>query len=94
MSTDDLRNQKGLALLEFQEAEARVRDVKYALDQLAKRFQEFGAQLNRNAAVVLETPEEAHGDISMQAAYRLARELQAASVLLDEAAAKKTVFGL
>lgn len=94
MSTDELRNHKGLALLEFREAETRVRDLKYAVSQLAKRFQEFGAQLDRNAAAVLETPEEEHKDVSIQAAYRLARELQAASALLDEAAAKKTVFGL
>lgn len=57
MSIDDIRVQKGLALLEFHEAQQEVENLQAELGRLGLQFQQFGTAIGAR-------PFSAHPSIS------------------------------
>ncbi len=93
MSIEEIRNQKALALLEFQEAQEVVARLVAEKDRLAMKFHDIAHFLqddNPNATTLLPAYQHATVDAAQSAIETLA----AARKQLAEASAKKMQFGL
>jgi hypothetical protein len=92
VSCDDIRVQKGLALLEFRECGERVANLEKQLKDLGRNFKQFGEQIERNPLALAETMRTEN--LNSEEAYSLAQRLIDAHADLTQAQMKKDEFGL
>jgi hypothetical protein len=93
MSIDEIRNQKALALLEFQEAHETVARLVEERNNLALKFHDIAhllEQENPNTTTLLPR----YQTVTVDAALSAVETLGAARQQLAEASAKKKQFGL
>ncbi len=90
MSTDEIRSQKGLALLEFKEAEDKLHDLEKRKDLMAAEFRKFAGHLEREARVECRQ----YAQLTAQSAIDLLDKIAEARTQFLAAQEKKIQFGL
>ncbi|MGH9437937.1 MAG: hypothetical protein ACRD22_08575 [Terriglobia bacterium] len=88
---DDIRNAKGLALLERTEAESEVSRLELAAKRLAERLKSFVAVYESNPVAVLANE---NGPDLYAEAIKLAREIEVVKARFTVANAKCKEFGI
>jgi hypothetical protein len=90
MSLDEIRTQKALALLEFQEAEENVARLRKEKGDLALAFHGIATMIEQNSAIV----EDKWEHVTVASACAAIRNVNEAKQQLAAALAKKQQFGL
>ena len=91
---EDLRTEKALALLDYQEADQLVESLSRKAKGVAKSFLSLAQQLEANPLGLLETDEGLYSEASIANAYEIARQFQNAIKARDDAGNRKKLFGI
>jgi hypothetical protein len=90
MSTDEIRTQKGLALLEFKEAEENLHALERRKDLMANAFRKFAGCLESEAREECRQ----NAQLTAQSALDLLDKIAEARTKFVAAEEKKSQFGL
>ena len=93
MSSDEVRTQKALALLEFTEAQQNMARLERQKEALVKDIRDFASMLDKVPGG-MSTTKDNYPHLSLDAIYELLSKLDAARQALADATAKKNQFGL